>query len=96
MDRPYGIFDWFHHKIGSTHVCHHLISKIPHYHALEATQHIKKVIGKYYNSTNESPWSSLFREYRYCGFVDNKNDFGEIRWYKNFSVSPNIESKKSL
>eukprot|EP00929_Paragymnodinium_shiwhaense_P021197 TRINITY_DN1388_c0_g2_i1.p1 TRINITY_DN1388_c0_g2~~TRINITY_DN1388_c0_g2_i1.p1 ORF type:complete len:399 (-),score=41.29 TRINITY_DN1388_c0_g2_i1:514-1710(-) len=41
IDRPYGIFDWFHHYIGSTHVCHHVFSKLPCYHATEATKHMK-------------------------------------------------------
>merc|ERR1719506_2766951 len=41
IDRPYGIFDFFHHHIGSTHVCHHVFSKLPCYHAVEATQHLK-------------------------------------------------------
>ena len=32
IDRPYGpIFDHLHHKIGSTHVAHHVDSMIPHY-----------------------------------------------------------------
>eukprot|EP00966_Prymnesium_polylepis_P332864 7388339-Prymnesium_polylepis.1 len=32
VDRPYGpIFDWLHHKIGSTHVTHHIDCTIPHY-----------------------------------------------------------------
>jgi uncharacterized membrane protein YfhO len=29
--RPYGVFDYFHHKIGSTHVVHHLFSEMPFY-----------------------------------------------------------------
>jgi omega-6 fatty acid desaturase (delta-12 desaturase) len=41
IDRPYGIFDFFHHRIGSTHVCHHLFSKVPCYHAKKATEHLK-------------------------------------------------------
>jgi omega-6 fatty acid desaturase (delta-12 desaturase) len=41
IDRPYGIFDWFHHHIGSTHVCHHLFSKLPCYNAVKATEHLK-------------------------------------------------------
>merc|ERR1712224_681148 len=41
IDRDYGIFDYFHHYIGSTHVCHHVFSKLPCYHAQEATKHMK-------------------------------------------------------
>mmetsp|Transcript_21292 Transcript_21292/g.37089 ORF Transcript_21292/g.37089 Transcript_21292/m.37089 type:complete len:797 (+) Transcript_21292:91-2481(+) len=41
IDRNYGIFDWLHHNIGSTHVCHHLFSKVPCYHAKKATAHLK-------------------------------------------------------
>jgi len=84
IDRPYGIFDWFHHKIGSTHVCHHLFSKIPHYHALEATQHIKKVIGEYYNITDESPITSLWKEFTYCKFIE---DSGPARFFTNFNIN---------
>jgi len=29
IDRPYTLFDWFHHHIGSTHVCHHVFSTLP-------------------------------------------------------------------
>jgi len=43
IDRPYGpIFDFLHHRIGSTHVAHHIESSIPHYHALEATNALKE------------------------------------------------------
>merc|ERR1712003_431640 len=31
IDRPYGIFDFFHHRIGSTHVAHHFFHEIPLY-----------------------------------------------------------------
>merc|ERR1711924_584317 len=54
IDRPYaelfGFFDWVHHHIGSTHVCHHLFSNLPCYHAVEATKHLKaylKPLGLY-------------------------------------------------
>lgn len=41
IDRPYGrVFDLVHHRIGSTHVAHHLFARIPHYHAREATDAI--------------------------------------------------------
>jgi omega-6 fatty acid desaturase (delta-12 desaturase) len=44
IDRPYGIFDFFHHKIGSTHVCHHVFSKVPAYNAKKATKHLKEFL----------------------------------------------------
>jgi len=38
IDRPYGsVYDFLHHRIGSTHVAHHINHTIPHYHAKEAT-----------------------------------------------------------
>jgi fatty acid desaturase len=41
IDRPYGIFDFFHHTIGSTHVAHHLFHEMPWYNAGKATVAIK-------------------------------------------------------
>jgi len=56
IDRPYGVFDWMHHYIGSTHVAHHVFSSLPCYHAQEATRHIKAYLeprGMYnYDDTN--------------------------------------------
>ena len=38
VDRPYGpLLNLLHHGIGSTHVCHHVNSRIPHYNAWKAT-----------------------------------------------------------
>eukprot|EP00842_Homolaphlyctis_polyrhiza_P005791 jgi/Hompol1/6212/HPOL_004904-RA len=48
VDRDYGIYNYFHHHIGDTHVVHHLFSTMPHYHAQEATAAVKKFLGKYY------------------------------------------------
>lgn len=46
IDRPYeklcwGLVDFLHHKIGSTHVAHHIDCTIPHYKAKKATEAIK-------------------------------------------------------
>ena len=39
IDRPYGkLFDFLHHRIGSTHVVHHIDCTIPHYRALEVAR----------------------------------------------------------
>merc|ERR1712157_213706 len=57
IDRPYGIFDFFHHKIGSTHVAHHLFHEMPFYRADEATAAIKNFLGPLYNyDPTPTPW----------------------------------------
>jgi len=39
VDRPYGrLLDLVHHRIGSTHVAHHIEHRIPHYRAVAATE----------------------------------------------------------
>lgn len=49
IDRPYGpVFDFLHHKIGSTHVAHHLNHTIPHYHAEEATAALRAAFPQFY------------------------------------------------
>lgn len=49
IDRPYGpVFDFLHHRIGSTHVVHHIDCTVPHYNALEATHAIKKAFPDHY------------------------------------------------
>lgn len=49
IDRPYyKIVDLVQHHIGSTHVAHHLCPQIPHYHAVEATEAIKKAFPHLY------------------------------------------------
>ena len=49
IDRPYPpLIDWLHHRIGTTHVAHHIDCTIPHYHAREATDAIAKAFPKAY------------------------------------------------
>jgi fatty acid desaturase len=44
VDRSFGpLLDHTFHHIVDTHVCHHLFSKMPFYHAQEATEAMKKV-----------------------------------------------------
>lgn len=47
VDRDYGVFNELHHNIG-THVVHHIFPEIPHYNLVEATKHIKEILGSYY------------------------------------------------
>lgn len=72
VDRDYGfLWNTLHHNIGNTHVLHHIFSKIPHYHAMEATQAIKPILGDYYYENNESILVALFKNMKTCRFVDD-------------------------
>ncbi len=43
VDRPYGpLLNLLHHGIGSTHVCHHINPRIPHYNAWHASRLLKQ------------------------------------------------------
>jgi glycosyltransferase involved in cell wall biosynthesis len=49
IDRPYPkLIDWLHHRIGSTHVAHHIDCTIPHYHARAATDAIAAAFPEVY------------------------------------------------
>lgn len=49
INRDFGIFgSVLFHNIMDTHVLHHHISTIPHYHAAEATVALRKVMGVHY------------------------------------------------
>jgi omega-6 fatty acid desaturase (delta-12 desaturase) len=70
IDRPYHMFDFFHHDIGTSHVCHHFFSRIPHYHAAEATVAFKKVLGDYYLSDSKNVFAAFWEQYTFCKYVD--------------------------
>lgn len=60
------IHGFFFHGIAETHVAHHLCSKIPHYHAWDATAALKAKLGEYYMQTDENFWVSLWKSYTQC------------------------------
>lgn len=82
VDRDYGIYNVLHHHIGDTHVAHHLFSQMPFYHAQEATQAVKKVLGDYYYHDPTPVFQALRRSWAYCKFVDEKD--GDIMFYRNY------------
>jgi omega-6 fatty acid desaturase (delta-12 desaturase) len=71
IDRPYGVFDWMHHHIGSTHVCHHLFSSIPCYHAQEATAALKSYLVPkgLYNYDGQPWWRAAWNVSRTCHYM---------------------------
>ncbi|CAG7722533.1 unnamed protein product [Allacma fusca] len=80
VDRSYGkLLDVMFHHLADTHVCHHLFPRIPFYHAQEATEAVKTVLGKYYMWDETPVLQALWRVYRHCKFVE---DEGPVAFYK--------------
>jgi len=80
IDRSYGkILNYFFHHLGDAHVIHHYFPKLPHYHAVEATKYIKKVLGKYYCYDDTPIGESLILSRTECWMIE---DTGDIAFYK--------------
>ena len=81
VDRSFGpLLDHTFHHITDTHVCHHLFSKMPFYHAQEATEAMREVLGPYYLKDDTPIATALYRAFSNCLFVE---DEGGIVFYKN-------------
>jgi len=81
IDRPYGpIFDWFHHKIGSTHVAHHIDCTIPHYYAREATDAIAKAFPKAYLYDPTPVHKAMWRVATNCFATKLRPKDGRYTW----------------
>jgi len=93
IDRPYGIFDFFHHKIGSTHVAHHLFHEMPFYKADEATAAIKAFLepkGLY--NYDPTPWYiAMWRIAKRCHYVEATDG---IQYYRSLEDIPRGNGKK--
>lgn len=87
IDRDYGIFDFFHHRIGSTHVAHHLFHEMPCYHALEATNAIKAYLepkGLY--NYDPTPWYiAMWKVAHTCHYVEGTDG---IQYFKSLEDVP--------
>lgn len=72
IDRDLGFIDThLMHDIIGTHVCHHLVSTIPFYHAGEASDAIRKVMGQHYRADTKTPfWTAFWKNQRICKFVE--------------------------
>ena len=75
MDRDFGFIGrYVFHDIVETHVLHHTVSSIPFYHAREATEGIKKVMGEHYRcDTRGGAWGflkSMWRSARWCQWAE--------------------------
>lgn len=93
IDRPYGIFDFFHHRIGSTHVAHHFFHEIPHYNALDATHALEAFLGPkgLYNYDPTPVWKVMWRVSKTCHYVQ---DVDGIQYYKSMEDVPLSKDKQ--
>lgn len=84
VDRSYGkLLDHCFHHIADTHVAHHLFSQMPHYHAQEATVHIKRVLGEYYQKDDRNVFQAFWEETGSCAHVEPEDAGEKIYWFKS-------------
>lgn len=89
IDRP---FYWWivygSHNITDTHVVHHLFHEIPHYHAAEATKHVRAFLepkGLY--NYDPTPFLTALYQLGYnCHFVESLTD--GVQYYRSFRGIP--------
>ncbi|KIV86491.1 hypothetical protein PV11_02102 [Exophiala sideris] len=75
IDREFGFIGrQLLHGIVETHVLHHYVSTIPFYHADEASDAIRKVMGNHYRSDTKGGsigfLKSMYRSMRWCEWVE--------------------------
>ncbi|KAK9239415.1 fatty acid desaturase-domain-containing protein [Lipomyces kononenkoae] len=81
IDRDFGFIGrHLFHEIIETHVAHHYSSRIPFYHAEEATQAIRKVMGKHYRQDKTNLIVALYKTARTCHFVEGDDG---VKMYRN-------------
>jgi len=70
------------HGISETHVAHHVHSKIPHYHAWDATYALRDLLARRGIHLEGRPggWGEMYRVFKACRFVE---DEGDVVFYKN-------------
>lgn len=89
IDRNFGfVGQHIFHDIIETHVLHHYVSRIPFYHARDATEAIKKVMGQHYRYSGENMWLSLWKVGRTCQFVEDDNGVHMFRNVNGIGISP--------
>ena len=81
VDRDYGVLNSVMHHIMDTHVVHHLFSSMPHYHAQEATEAVKAVLGPYYAFDDTPVTTALWTSYTQCQAVKEDHSNKGVYWY---------------
>lgn len=93
IDRDYGIFNFFHHQIGRTHLCHHLFHEIPFYNSVKATKAMRDYLEPkgLYNFDPTPWWRAFWKSFKSCQYVD---DTCGVQYRKSFDeVVPLLKEK---
>lgn len=92
IDRDYGIFCFFHHTIGSTHVAHHLFHEMPWYNADKATAAIKAYLEPkgLYNYDPTHWFKAMWKVAHTCHYVEGTEG---IQYFKSLEDVPLTNSK---
>ena len=94
IDRPYAecfhFFDWMHHHIGSTHVCHHTFSRLPCYHAVEATAAMKAFLEPkgLYNYDGRPILTAMWDVAKTCHYIDGVDG---AQYYKSWNEAKKVD-----
>ena len=82
VDRPYGpILNLLHHGIGSTHVCHHINSSIPHYNAWRGSKLLKQHFPELVRYDPTPIHKALWRVATRCGGAVHQNPSDNAFYY---------------
>ena len=77
MDRPYGpLLNLLHHGIGSTHVCHHINARIPHYNAWRGKALLRQCFPDLVRYDPTPIHKALWRVACRCGAVRRRSSDG--------------------
>jgi len=83
VDRDFGfIFNVLLHHIHDTHICHHIFPQLPHYHAVEATKCVKRVLGKYYAFDDTFFLTALWNSWNNCEYIDDEDTIAYFKHYQ--------------
>jgi len=83
VDRSFGVVgSFFWHDIMDTHVLHHHMPTIPFYHAREATEAMKGVIGENYRSDRHASFLGTFWDYFLATrFVEESVKYSNVYYF---------------
>ncbi len=84
VDRSYPWpLNHLHHHIADTHVCHHIFSQLPHYHAQEATAALRKAMGPYYLRDDRNVFVALVSDWLDCLYVEaDEGANADVHWFR--------------